>query len=114
MSDARMLAEMMLEWEDVKVKLDEIESVIIQAVLKLKKTQTVGNVTAKYSGGRRTLDWEATANNAQVTNEAVLQRTRTQVVVDWKKVCQDIGVADKPVVTKQARPSVTVGLLEEN
>ena len=44
--NASELATKMLDWETKKKELDNIESEIKEAVLELKSTQKVGNVTA--------------------------------------------------------------------
>ena len=54
--NASELAIAMLNWEQKKNELDALELVIKAAVLEMGNTQTVGNVRATYSGGRKSYD----------------------------------------------------------
>jgi len=49
---------MMLEWEEIQRKADELKAYIEAEVLAIGKTQTVGNVRATYSAGRKSYDYE--------------------------------------------------------
>lgn len=57
--DANELAKKMIEWGEKKAALDVLTAEIESEVLKIGKTQTVGNVRATYSGGRETKDYDA-------------------------------------------------------
>ena len=54
----------MLEWEAAQRKADELRLDIEDLVLALGKTQTVGNVRATFSQGRRTFDYRAAVDAA--------------------------------------------------
>jgi hypothetical protein len=126
--NASELAAKMLEWEAKKNELDALESEIKQAVLELKSTQKVGNVTASYSNGRREFDYETPGRNAHIDYikahtvinkvvdwdavstlidpEIIEECTRETESVNWSNVCKDAKI--EPVVTKEGTPSVTV------
>ena len=54
--NASELANKMLAWECLKMDLDRLGADIEKAVLEIGKTQTVGNVCAPYSAGRKKYD----------------------------------------------------------
>ena len=56
--DMSYLAEKMLEWEKLQRRADELKAMIIDTVLHIEKTQTVGNVRASYNKGRKKYDYE--------------------------------------------------------
>jgi hypothetical protein len=106
--NASELAQKMLAWEDARKSLDALEDEIKAAVLAIGKTQTVGNVTASYTNGRRTFDYETPAKIAPA--EVVAAYTKTVVTTDWRAICKDIGA--EPLVVAEGTPSVTVKLKE--
>lgn len=110
--NASELASKMLEWEQKKRELDALTAEIEAAVLEVQQTQTVGNVRATYSGGRKSYDYESAVlsrNNAE--DAPVLQaHTVTVLQVQWKAVCDALGIVDIPFT--QSEPSVTVKLLK--
>ena len=109
--DARELAQAMLDWADAKERLDIIEQGIKEAVLALAKTQTVGNVRASFSEGRRSYRYEDAALDHRVGSDIIELFTTT--VVDWKKVCDEAGIEKDDIPFDQVRgPSVTLKLLE--
>ena len=61
--DRRMLARFLLRWETERTALDVLEREIKDLVLMLGETQTVGYVSAKYSKGRTTYDYELACRN---------------------------------------------------
>ena len=105
--DNSELAALMLEWEETKDLMDEIEARIRDAVLELGKTQTVGNVRASYSGGRKTYDYETAGLAAPA--EIITVHTATKYITDWKAVCEDAQI-EAPVL-RQSDPSVTIKLI---
>jgi len=107
--DLSALASAMLEWEAKKKELDEIEAEIREAVLLIGKTQTVGNVRASYSAGRKTYDYEEGARGHPMVSEATI-RLFTTPKVDWKGICGHAGIDDVPY--KESGPSVTLKILE--
>jgi hypothetical protein len=62
--DASTLASLMLDYETAQRQADALRAEIEAAVLALGKTQTVGNVRATFSAGRRTFDYEAAIDKA--------------------------------------------------
>ena len=63
--NATELATKMLEWETTQRSADMLRAEIEAAVLVVGKTQTVGNVRATFSAGRRTFDYRAAVDNAE-------------------------------------------------
>lgn len=108
--DASELATKMLEWESKRRELDGLEAEIKSAVLVMGKTQTVGNVRATYSKGRRSFDYRAAADGHPMVSEATVGLfTTTTVSTDWKAICEHAGIEDVPF--KQGNPSVSLKLL---
>jgi len=133
------LAMKMLQYGDLKATLDVLEAQIKIAVLERGKTQTVGNVRASYSTGRKTYDYEATINAAEsagqlepgclapfeaysVDYEAAVEGFKAagliddsdldmfgKIAVNYREACKTFGL--EGVVTSQQEPSVTVKLL---
>jgi len=102
-TDLSVLAAEMLEWERKRQELDELERRIKDAVMVLGKTQTVGNVRATYSKGRRSFDYQAAADGNLFTE------IKTVVSTDWKGICEHVGIDDVPFT--QGNPSVSLKLL---
>ena len=67
--NASQLAGLMLEWEAAQRKADELRLDIEDLVLALGKTQTVGNVRATFSAGRRTFDYRAAIVAAEAAGQ---------------------------------------------
>ena len=110
--DNSELAMKMLAWEQAKKSLDTLEKEIEEAVLALGKTQTVGNVRATFSNGRKTYDYETAAVEHPMYHHATRELfTKVVETVDWKAVCEHMGVNEVPVL-KQTEPSVSVKLLK--
>lgn len=105
--DLSELAQLMLGWEQAKSDLAMFEDIIVDMVLTLGKTQTVGNVRASYSGGRKTYDYHVAGQRAP--EDIIRAHTETKVVVHWRGVCQDAGVEDIPFT--KSPPRVTLKLL---
>ena len=128
--NASELAEKMLLWEKNKKELDSLEDEIKFAVLELKSTQNVGNVSASYSKGRRELDYETPGKLAKI--EIIKSNTIVDKIVDWGAVATliDKEIIDEctheienvnwsgvckaakidPIVIKDGTPSVTIKL----
>lgn len=119
--NATELATRMLEWETTQRAADALRAEIEAAVLALGKTQTVGNVRATYSAGRKSYDYEAVARAGMGSNDPAeaeiwwnVKDEHAQVIdkIDWKAVCETMHVAvDEIPVKSQSEPSVTVKLL---
>ena len=105
--DMSQLASKMLEWETRKRELDVLTTEIEGVVLQIKQTQTVGNVRATYSQGRKAYDYREAVEKAGVP-EDILERF-TSSVIDYRSVCANEKLADVPFT--QGEPSVTVKLL---
>jgi len=110
------LAQAMLDWRQKKMELDAIEAKIVTAVLDIGKTQTVGDVRATYSAGRRTFGYQQAVDDYSAAHPEDLEfstliavHTRVEVSVDCKAVCDEMKIV-APVI-KQGEPSVTVKLL---
>lgn len=104
--DMGELARLMIEWEDGRKKLDQLESKITAAVLEHGKTVVVGNVAASYSKGRTTYDYAGAGMDAP---KDVIQLF-TVPDVDWKGVCSYANI--NPPILKVTEPSVTVKIKE--
>jgi hypothetical protein len=119
--DASTLALKMLEWERKYLELMVLEAEIKEAVLEVRKTQVVGNVRARYSGGRRTYDYGRSVLNMRaraiqendhttldhITN-AMEKHTTTVIKRDYRKMCDVLGI--NGIVVGKSDPSVTVKL----
>ena len=114
MIDPVQLAKDMLEWREKRLELDHIEGKIKEAVLEMGKTQTVGDVRASYSAGRRTFDYQQAVQDHMARNPVDLKilvagveaHTKTVTTVDYRAVC-DAWKLEAPVV-KQGTPSVDI------
>ena len=137
--DPSTLAVKMLEWETTQRAADALRAEIEAAVLEVGKTQTVGNVRATYSAGRRTFDYRATIDAAgesgmlapgslapwesvDVDYRSVVDGAietgaldpgflvpYTSTVLDYTGAVKGLGL--EPVVKAQSEPSVTLKLL---
>lgn len=105
--DSSELAAMMLTWERMRRELDSLEMEIKTAVLEIRKTQTVGNVRASYSAGRKSYDYLDVARGHPMVSEATIDLFTTSKI-DWRGICQHVGIDDVPYT--QGEPSVTIKL----
>lgn len=106
--DASHLAQTMLQWEQVRRRLNEIEEAIRDSVLQIEKTQTVGNVRASYSRGRKKYDYQRAIDNLVDLEPDALVPFET-IKVDYRAACKALDVQDVPF--KQSDPTVSVKLL---
>ena len=102
------LAKLMLEYEDVKRKCDQLEQEIKDAVMYFEESIEVGNVRATLRAGRKTYDYEMAAVDPRVTPEIVLNNSDTKI--NWKAVCEEAGIKDIPFDVSE--PSVFIKLLD--
>ena len=113
--DLSALAATMLAWEKKKAELNVLEAVIAHDVLAIEKTQTVGNVRATYSGGRKTYNYQTTALAAGATPDDVSDFTSQPPtpapVTDWNGVCESLGIEKDRTIHDKSKPSVTVKLV---
>lgn len=111
--DATELAVKMLEWGKLQQEASTLAAEIEMAVLEIGKTQTVGNVRASYSKGRKRYNYQEAADGHTMVSEATLRLFTTIIPqtesVDWRGICKHAGVEDIPFT--QSDPSVTVKLL---
>lgn len=106
--DSSELALKMLEWEKAKIALDILSAEIVVGVLAVGKTQTVGNVRASYSKGRKRYDYKTPGRSATVDTIAAYTMV-PDPKTNWRAVCADAGF-DAPFT--QSEPSVSLKLLE--
>jgi hypothetical protein len=128
------LAIKMLQWEEQKRKLDELEAEIGAVVLDLGKTQTAGNVRATYSKGRAKydyetpgsqaeeeiiglysegrefVDWEGLARSYDPSDTVITSFTEFETIINWRNVCRAADI--EPLIESQGEPSVKLKLLE--
>ena len=105
--DPSKLAALMLEWEQAKRQADALETRIKREVLNLGKSQTVGNVRATYSKGRRTFDYQEGAGESV---DPYVIEMHTKPRIDWRGVCNYIGRDKDEIPFTQGQPSVSVKL----
>ena len=108
--DASQLAEKMLKYEKVYQELETIKNEIYFDVMKLKKTQTVGNVRVTYSKGRKSYDYESyVLANDDIDAIAMEEHTTTTEVtkVDYRQIAKDHD-PDAEVPFTQSAPSVRI------
>jgi len=106
--DSSVLAQKMLEWEALKTKADCLGKEIEATVLKIGKTQNVGNVRVTYSKGRRKFDY---MTSGEVASPEVIEahtETKTVTNTDWKAVCVEAGIEPSFM---QAEPSARIKLV---
>ena len=114
MIEASELAKLMLKWEVQRIILGELEAVIRDTVLEVGKTQTVGNVRASYSKGRRTFQYQAAAEGHPMVSDATIglyKETRTITTINWKAICTHAGIEGDELPVTQGAPSVRIKLL---
>ena len=104
--DGSDLALLMLDWESTQRAADELKARIEAEVLTIGKTQTVGNVRATYSAGRKSYDYEAAWRDAyDHLPDFIYQKCS----YDYRSAVTGEGLMNIPCT--QAPPSVTVKLL---
>lgn len=107
--NASELAQMMLLWEQKRVELDLLEAEIKTAVLTMGKTQTVGNVRATFSQGRKTYDYEAAVKARGLNEASPMVLSHATLKHDWRAVADELALTDIPYT--QGEPSVAVKLV---
>jgi len=75
--------------------------------LQLGQTQTVGNVRATYSAGRKTYDYQEAMSKLDIPSYAL--DAFQEIKTDWRAACKAFGVEDIPFT--QSEPSVSIKLL---
>jgi hypothetical protein len=107
--DLSALAADMLKWERMKRACDELEQAIKDTVLQLEKTQTVGNVRATYSGGRKTYDYWGAAAASGAADDPDIVGKYSEWITDWRRLCKEEEISEIPYT--QSSPSVSLRLL---
>ena len=104
--DALHLAEMMIEYEKLYRRMQEIETEIAPFILETGETQKIGNVTAKYLAGRTVYDYETAGQAAP----PALIADHTEIIkkVDWRSVCKEAKI-EAPVKVEPV-PSVKMSV----
>lgn len=107
--NASELARKMLLWEELRVKLDAFAAEIEDAVLEIGKTQKVGNVSASYSGGRTTYNYQLAV--AEAVGDGRVDKTALRpfevTKLDYRAACKELEI--EATFTK-SDPKVTVKL----
>jgi hypothetical protein len=105
-----MLAEKMERWAALKEAADKLEAEIKEEVMALGKTQKANGVTATYSNGRGSYDYESMAMKLEPDTEVVQEHST--VKVNWRAVCEATdGYEDaKEFFYKPGSPYVSVKL----
>ena len=109
--DLSALARDMLKWEQKKRELDELEQAIKDTVLQIGKTQTVGNVRATFSNGRKSYDYEGAIHNyhAQKPLPPDFWAEYRTTDYDWRAMVQELEIGAVPF--SQSPPSVSLKLM---
>jgi hypothetical protein len=105
----RALAEMMLEWETLQRRADELREAIEDTVLQVEASQVVGNVKAVYRGTSRRYDYKAVAKDAPP--ELVEEHTTVKRYVSWSAVVDAMNIDKADIPFKESPPSVKVKLV---
>jgi hypothetical protein len=111
--DLSNLAFLMLKWEQQRRALDELEQGIKDTVLALGQTQTVGNVRASYSGGRKTYNYQAAVESYHDSHPEEAEDAMDKfgkMTYDYRAVCKELLI--EPGFT-ESPPSVSLKLMTE-
>jgi len=110
MIDKSYLARLMLEWEQKKRKLEELEAAITDTVLQLEESQEVGNVKATYYSGRKRYDYEIACGDDP---DPYLVKQFTESKVNWRKLALDgIGLSKDEIPFTKSDPSVSLRITD--
>ena len=112
--DRLELAKLAIEWNELVEKLYAVEGKIRVAILNdpKPKTQVVGHMRARYSKGRRVLDYKTAAIGIDpeiLARHTTPEHTVTQVVpmsIDYAGACAEANITEIPALS-QAPASVT-------
>jgi hypothetical protein len=110
------LADKMKLWEYLKKQIEELEKSIEEEVLALGKTQQVGLVSASYSKGRGSYNYEGIAKQFNVSQEVIEKYTSVETKVDWKKLVEGLEISEEikqQFYSEGGTPSVKIKLLKE-
>jgi hypothetical protein len=103
----------MLDWEDAQRKADEMAAAIRDTVLELGETVVTGNVRATYRQGRKRYDYKGAADGHPMVSEPTVELfTKTKVTVDWRGICDHVGIEKDEIPFSQGDPSVSLKIEE--
>ena len=108
--DATELAKKMLEWQEAQARADLLKMDTEAAALQIGKTQTVGNVRATYSAGRKSYDY-AEAWRARGYGTGVDIEQFQKVTYDYKAACEAAGITQADIPFTQSAPSVMLKIV---
>lgn len=100
-TDEPTLSELLARYEVAATEAKRLEEKIKQVVLEMQETVKCGRVTASYSSGRGSYDYEAIAKEIGLA-EKVLKKF-SKLVVNYKQACEDAGIP-KAVLEKHYKP----------
>lgn len=103
-----MISNLLQEYAALKKRLDEIDALIKEDVMRLEKSVSFGNVTATYTKGRGSYDYHAIASEANPPEDVISACTEPKT--DWKAVCDTIAVSEelRQKHYKHGTPSVSI------
>lgn len=102
------LAKAMIRYGELQSELDALGEEIKAVVLELGKTQTVGDITASYSSGRKSYDYETAAVESPLVDDSLIVQyttTKTTTTTDYRTLCKELGI-EAPFT--KSEPSVTI------
>jgi hypothetical protein len=107
-------AKAMIRYEELFREMKAIEELIYPHVLALESSQSVGNVTAKYTNGRTYYDYEFIRYDEEFPQEEltpyIKKHTQTIEKVDWRSICKELDY--DPPIDKEPVPSVKIVVKE--
>ena len=107
--DLSALARDMLKWEAMRRHMDDLEASIKDTVMQIEKTQTVGNVRATYSKGRKSYDYRAVLALDADNPDVMKPWGKISVSYDYRQACKDLKIEDIPYT--EGKPSVGLKLM---
>jgi hypothetical protein len=112
--DKTKLAKDLLRWEELKIELDLLEKEISYQVFALEESYEAGNVRAVLNRGRRTYCYETAARSHNKFQPSLLQKFEIEPIskIDWKAMCEYLGIVKEDIPSTQPNPFVKIELLE--
>lgn len=116
-------ARKMLQLGELLSQVAQLETELTEQVLLLGRSQSIGNIEAKYSPGRTTYDWKATCvehptYESERDSWEVLRAIHTETIytapvskTDWAAMAKAMGWPG--IVSKPPVPTVKFNLLED-
>ena len=109
--NATELAKAMLEYQELHAKLQALGAQIESAVMDIGATQTVGSLSAKFSEGRKTYDYETAVVEAGfIADEDIAAFTTEKITknIDWRAICKTHNVESIPFTQSEPRVSLVI------